>query len=122
MIFRTAAIALAISALAVVIIAALAGSADFAAARDGCGAGWYLNSGGCVPTAEEQRSWRLDRERRGDRADERRSDRQSERLVDRPRDFDSTPTVSTRDMNWRSDPCGDGFRRVDGECVRRERD
>lgn len=120
MIFRPAAIAVA--------IAALAGSANFAAARDGCGTGWYLIGGGCAPTAEEQRSRdqrRLESERRRDRVDERRSDRQGERRDDRrddrPRDFDRTPTGSSRDTNRSPDACRNGFRRVDGECVRIER-
>jgi hypothetical protein len=126
MIFRPAAIAVA--------IAALAGSANFAAARDGCGTGWYVNGGGCVPTAEEQKSRdqrRLDRERRSDRQGERRDDRRVDRTptdssrdtnrVDRPRDSDRAPTGSSRDTNRSSDACRPGFRRVDGECVRRER-
>ena len=123
MIFRPAAIAVA--------IAAPAASANFAAARDGCGAGWYLWGSGCAPTAEEIRlhdQRRLDRERRSDRQGERRD----ERRVDRPRDFDRAPTGSSRDIdraptgssrdsNRSSAACRTGFRRVDGECVRIER-
>lgn len=108
--------------------AAFTATADLAAARDGCGSGWYWNGNQCVPSRAEQR---LRNEGRfGDEQrlrDERRSTRWREGDRDfRDRDFDRSSSSRDRDFDRstsgfssdrRRDGCRDGYRRIDGRCT-----
>jgi hypothetical protein len=96
MVFRTAAFA--------VVIAAIAASSDFATASDSCGAGWHWNGDRCVPTSDERRA-----------RDERRYDR--ERGIDRPTTGLDRSTTGFSRNPYRLSDCQPGFRRVEGGCI-----
>src|SRR5262245_52870440 len=98
-------------AITVAAFAALAATADLAAARDGCGSGWYWNGDRCIPTRAERES----------RDEQRfRDERRTRWWREGTRDFRDNEyrDYTTGSSSYRIfDDCRAGYRRIDGRCV-----
>ena len=100
-------------------LVALTATVGVAAARDGCGNGWYWNGNQCAPTRAERELRNEDRFRDEQRfRDTRRSNWWREGGRDfRDNEYRDRDYTTGYSSNRRYDSCRDGYRRIDGRCI-----